>query len=170
MAAAAAAGPIMQGYGNYLSGQAQSEAYDYQAQVAENNVQVAKQQGAYDASRMMVMASKKIGSQEAGFAASGVSLQSGSAMAVLASSAATAELDRQNILHGADIKAVNFANQASIDRIAAKNTKSASLLGLAAGGIGGAGSAYANSIAGSTATENQTMLDENEFASVGGAN
>ena len=164
----AGAGLAMQGYGNYLSGQSQADALQYQSQAATINANEARQQGAFEASRSMVFANQKIGAQVAGYAAAGVDTTSGSALAVIQSSHANAELDRLNILHGADIKAINFENQSSIDKIAAGNTRQAGNLGLATGGIGAGANAYAQTRQSGGYSAQQQTADENEFASVGG--
>lgn len=168
MAAAAAIGPLMQGYGNYVSGQAQADALEYQATIAGQNATLARQAGASDAARAALFANQKIGAEVAGYAASGVETNSGSAMAVIQSSHANAELDRLNILHGADIKAINFENQASIDRIGAAKTRYASGFGVAGGLIGAGANAYGQSSAAGPRGSQQSQ-DEAEFASVGGS-
>lgn len=164
---AAVAGALTSGYGAYLQGQEQAAAYKYQAQVAAQNALIARQQGDFDASRLAVYANQKIGSQISGYAASGVETTSGSALSVLRASASSAELDRLNILHGADIKAISFENQASVDNIAADNSKIAGDLGLASGALNAGAKYYANSTSGGGST--QSNQDENEFASVGGS-
>lgn len=165
-AAVALAGPAMQAYGSYLSGQAQGDALDYQAQNATNNAEIAKQQGDFNAARTMLFANQKIGNEVAGYAASGVDTSSGSALAVIQASHANAELDRLSILHGADIKAINFENQASIDKIAGANTRVASNWGVAGGAIGAGANAYSQSSRGPGA---QDSTADPEFASVGGS-
>lgn len=173
MAAAAAVGPAISGVGNFMQGQQQSDALNYQAQAATNNANIARQQGAFDAARAGVFANQKIGAQVAGYAASGVDTSSGSALAVIMQSHANAELDRLNILHGADIKAINFENQSSIDKIAASNSKYAGQLGLASGAIRAGANAYAQSgrsgSSGYYSGSNQESADQAEFASVGGS-
>lgn len=134
------AGLVMQGIGggfsgigSIIQGNMQGDALDFQAGVNATNAQEAREQGAYNASRSQLLANKRIGAMRAGYGAAGISANSASASAVLMSSAANAELDRLNILHQADIKAVNFDNQAMLDRQGAENSRKGGYLGGVAG-------------------------------------
>jgi hypothetical protein len=128
-----AGGGILSGYGSFLAGIEKAKALEFQADVADRNANEAIQQGSFNAFRARLRGQQVLGAAKANYGASGVSTAYGSGAAVLMSSAALSELDRLNILHGADIKAANYENQARIDRFGAGNEKTAGVIG----GIGG---------------------------------
>jgi hypothetical protein len=103
-------------YGAIQSGQMTSQSLNAQADYALQNAAEAEAQGAFDANRQSLVSASKIGTQQAALGASGVSSGYGSGANILAASASNAEMDRLNILHGADIKAINYQNQAALDR------------------------------------------------------
>lgn len=108
-------------YGSIMSGQMTADTLNAQAGQQDAMAREAEAAGKYNASRQMMAANQKIGQSVAAYGAAGVTSNSGSVGAVLASSAANAEADRLNILHGADIKAINYNNQASMDRYGAQS-------------------------------------------------
>lgn len=107
-----AAGSLIQGRATAASLQAQADNLEQEAQQ-----ELAK--GEYDAQRQQMISGQKIGTSIASYAASGVT-NTGSVLDVLAASQKNAELDRLNILHGADIRAINYANQAAMNRAGAQ--------------------------------------------------
>ena len=127
-AALKAFGGATQGIGALIQGMAQGNALDFQATVAGQNANEAIDQGNFNAQKSQLISGERIGAIQAGYGASGVSGNSGSAAAVLMSSASNAELDRLNILHGADIKATNFQNQMSLDRMGASSSRTGGFL------------------------------------------
>lgn len=135
--------------GSLFGGQSTANSLNAQADLQMQNAQEAESQGKYDAMKSSLVAGQKIGAITAGYGASGVSSNSGSALEVLRASASNAELDRLNILHGADVKAVNYENQASLDRLSASSALNGSIfsaignlgLGIANGVSKGLGSA-----------------------------
>lgn len=132
--------------GNIMQGQATSNALNAQAALQIQNASEAEAQGQYDANKSSLESATKIGAITAGYGASGVTTTSGSALNVLGASAANAELDRLNILHGADVKAINYENQASMEKVGAQSAQIGSFFG-AAGSIGaGATKAYATTL------------------------
>lgn len=106
----------MSAYGALLQGQMTNQSLQAQAGIQTQNAAEAEAQGQFNATEQGLRSSEAIGKEEANFGASGVTATSGSVQNVLAASNAHAELDRLNILHGADIKAINYQNQASMDR------------------------------------------------------
>jgi len=119
----AAAVPLVGGaigaYGAIQQGQMTSDSLNQQADSLTQQAAEAEKKGEYDAMRQQIIAGRKIGAAEAAFAASGVSGDSGSAMAVLQASHMNAELDRLNIIHGAHVRAINYRNQATLNRYGA---------------------------------------------------
>ncbi len=105
--------------GAIVQGQMTSQSLQNQANLQLSQATEAEAAGAYNATRQQMLASQKIGTSTAAYGAAGVTGSSGSVQDVLASSAANAELDRLNILHGADVKAINYENQAALDNYGA---------------------------------------------------
>ncbi len=91
---------------------ATTQAYENDISIQQRNAVVARQAGAYNASRQQAEAEKSFGQTSADAAASGITQDSGSVMDVLRQSHVNAELDRLNILHGADLQAKNAENRA----------------------------------------------------------
>jgi hypothetical protein len=118
-----AAAPIVAGgisaYGAIQAGQSTADSLNAQADIAMKNADEALAQGKYNAARQSAVADNKIGASIAAYGASGVATNYGSAAEVIGAGARNAELDRLNILHGADVKAINYRNQAAMDRYGA---------------------------------------------------
>lgn len=112
--------------GALYQGQMESASLDQQASMQRDNARVAREKGLADAYRHGIVATHRLGGIKAGYAASGVGANSGSALAVLAMSTANAERDRLNIIHGSELRAVNFENQAILDEYGAKSALQAS--------------------------------------------
>lgn len=142
MAYAAAAMSAVSAYGNMQQGWATSDALNAQANLQLQNAQESLQQGKFDATRSQLISTKQIGEITANYGASGVSNQSGSVLDVLGASAANAELDRLNILHGADIRAINYENQATLDKMGATSALQGSYYNAAANVASGAARSY----------------------------
>lgn len=123
----AAAVPLVGGavsaYGDIQQGQMTSDSLNEQARNLTAQAAEAESKGNYDAMRQQLIAEHKIGTSIAAYGASGVSANSGSALNVIQASHMNSELDRLNILHGADIRAINYQNQASMDRYGADSAK-----------------------------------------------
>lgn len=139
---AAAGGQFISSIGSLVSGQSQADMLDTQAEIQRRNAGQAIIAAKQNADRQQLIAGKQIGSEEASYGASGVAM-TGSVANVLAASAANAELDRQNILYGGQIRAINYENQASMDKISAKNALVGSYYGAAGAAIKGGTQAYA---------------------------
>lgn len=126
--ASAISGSLFGAVGSIASGNATGNALENSAQINESNAVLAEETGQYDANRSNIMAEHKIGTATAAYGANGAASDSGSVLNVLAASRANAELDRLNILHGADVKAINYRNQASIERSGASSARTAGYL------------------------------------------
>lgn len=124
--------------GALMQGQNTSDTLKYQAQIQTNNANDALVAASINANRNQIMAQKVIGEASAGYGASGVEASSGSVLSVMSASAANAELDRQNILYGGEIRAINARNQAHLDTIGAGNAVTASYFNALSGFAGGA--------------------------------
>lgn len=101
-----------------MQGQAQKQAADFNARVAEQNAVIARQQGQADAERHDRMTRLRRGAAVASAGGSGVTLDSFDDL--LADSAMQEELDRLTIIHNADLAARGFTNTATLDRAAGR--------------------------------------------------
>lgn len=117
------AGAGISAYGDIQQGNMTSDSLNEQARNLTSQAVEAQQKGQYDAMRQQLVSEHKIGTSIASYGASGVTASSGSMLDVVQASHQNAELDRLNILHGADIRAINYQNQASMDRYGADSAR-----------------------------------------------
>lgn len=87
---------------------------EYNAAIGARNAGIAREQAARDAEAQHRGAVRAIGAARAAYGASGVTLE-GSPLDVLESSAAEAELDRQNILYKGELRAMGYGETAALD-------------------------------------------------------
>jgi len=106
------------------------------------NAEIAREAGAFNASRQQEDANQAYGTIRADVAASGTEQDSGNVFDILRQSHANAELDRLNILHGAELDAISSENRASglarqiqSTRKVGEYRKIAALLGGAGGAV-----------------------------------
>lgn len=149
---------FMAAYGGYISAasaamtavsaisqaQQQKAASKYNEKVAENQAIASRQQAASNAEMQRRSAAKKVGSMQAAYAASGVSVE-GSALDVLEESARNAELDRQNILYGGELRAMGSESTAALEKSRASNAMTSGYLSAAGSLFKGASIAYGKS-------------------------
>lgn len=138
---AMAAGRAVQAGGALYAGQSQAAALDAQAQIQQDNAAEDLAAGNLNAARTQITGQQKLGQIQGAAAAGGVK-ESGSVLDVMAASSMNSELDRQNVLHGAEIRSVNAENQATMDNIGAQSALTGSYFSAAGAvltGIGGAG-------------------------------
>lgn len=95
-------------------GQQAKNAAEYNAAVARNNAIASRQQATVAAEAQARKSRAQLGSMRAAYGASGVSME-GSPLDVLESSAAMAELDRQNILYSGELKAGGYESTAGLE-------------------------------------------------------
>lgn len=134
-----AAGGLLGAYGAFTQGQETADVLERQASIQRQNAIQSIIASKINADRSSLLATKAIGQEAAGYSAAGVDTNSGSVLAVLGASAANAELDRQNILHGGQIRAMNYTNQANLDDLGADHSIKASYFNAAASLFGAGG-------------------------------
>lgn len=124
------------------------------AQIAQNNANMERQQGIEDARLQRMKTLQKIGTQQAGMAANGLDITQGTALDVIEDTAAIGELDAMTAQFNQERKAQayesqagNFLNQANLDVFAGKNAYQAGMMNAVGAGFSGLSSA-----AGSVAT------------------
>lgn len=139
-------------YGASQQADAQQKAANYQAQVARNNAQVASQnaqavqdQAAVKAKQDLRVSTMRASAQRAALGASGVALDSGSAMDVTAATAGAGMQTAQNDTYQGQLSARSYLAQASnydatagLDTIAGQNAGSAGQIAMASSFLGGA--------------------------------
>ena len=147
-------GAVTQAYGAYATGQANSNAANYQAAVARNNAIVAEEHARYalEAGRIgeqnqRQKTAQMIGAQRAQMAASGIDIGSGTPLNLQASTAQVGELDaltiRNNAMrqaYGYRVQASDFGANAGLLDMQASNSRKAGTIGAISSIVGGAGS------------------------------
>ncbi len=136
-----AAGGVLGAAGKIYEGQAAKKAAEYNAQVAKKNAVLTLRQAADEERQVKVQGRKVIGDMRANFAASGIQME-GSALDVLAESAANIEADVLNIRFTGQMKADSLMDEARMQRSAGNSAMNASYLG-ASSSLANAGSDYA---------------------------
>lgn len=133
------------------SANAQKAQYDYQAQVAKKNAEIAqnnadqkRQEGIEEARQQRMKTLRAIGSQQAAMAANGIDISSGTALDVVEDTAAMGELDALTTRYNYETHAVgfeqqanNFNNQASLDTFAGQNAYKSGMTSAIGSGIKG---------------------------------
>ncbi len=146
----------MNAYGQMQAANASANASEYNAEVSENNAEIAKQQAEWAAQEGVqnaAMSQLKTRADVAGIktnqAASGIDINSGSAVDVQESARELGMLDALTIRSNAARKAYGFQveetsdrAQANLDRYMAKNTKTAGKIGAGTTLLAGGTDAY----------------------------
>lgn len=106
--------------GSYKEAQASKAQGEYQARVAENNAIIAnnnaalaEKQGEIEKKQQRLATAQLIGKQRAGYAASGVLVDTGSALTTTADTAALGNYEEQVIDYDTQMESYNYRNQAS---------------------------------------------------------
>lgn len=116
----AAGGSVLGIYGSLEQSDATANSLDNQAKMQRQNAALAVEKGKQDALRLALFGDRTTGSIKANYSASGIASDSGTVAAVLQSSGQNMELDKLNVIHGADVRALNYNNQANLDEFGAK--------------------------------------------------
>lgn len=136
-------GGAVNAYGQLQESRAAAQAYNFNAQVAEQNAIIATQkrkwaieQGDQDIAASQMKTAAKIGATKANQAASGVEVGTGSNADVIQSERELGMLDALTIrsnaaraAYGYETEAYSHKMQAQLDRYAAKNAKTAGKIG-----------------------------------------
>lgn len=171
--AAAAIGAAISAYGAISSSQAQASASKYQSQVEQNNAIIAEQNASWaaqagnaQAEQKQLQTRAKLGGIIASEAASGLDVNSGSALDVRSSASELGQLDAINIrsnaartAYGYNVQSTSDQNQSQLDEFEAKNATSSGYIKAAGSVISSAGDAYgdwanSSSLAGSAGAKN----------------
>lgn len=115
----------LQAGGQYMQGEEQANQMLREADIMDQNAAIAAAAGRYNMMRQQNEAYKVIGAVKSDYAASGISLDSGSVLDVIRESHINAELDRQNIKYGADLRVLEARTRGEALRVGADNAKRA---------------------------------------------
>lgn len=137
-------GGMQQASAAEASGEAQAQAYMYNAQVAENNALLAKKVAAADAAQQHRLNAARHGKLVTQIIKQGVELNSGTPLLILSEDVAQGELEKQKILYKGEAQAYNYRNEATLQRYyaeqstaAASNSANAARTGGLLGGMKG---------------------------------
>lgn len=121
-------GAAVSAFGAISSANAQSASFKAQAKVNERQAEIEQEKGAFDAARARENAQRVTGAQIAAFGSSGVTA-GGSPTDVIADSLAEANLDIGAIRFGSQVNADNLRTQAQVNRINARQARTAGVIG-----------------------------------------
>lgn len=144
-AAAAIIGAGVSAYGAIQQGKAANNAAKYNAQVLENNAQMARDRAALEEIRARQVGKLSLSKARAAIGASGVTAE-GSPLDALSFSAQNAEQDALLVRHAGEVEATNYTNDAALQRYQGKQAKKASYLSAGSellSGVGRAAGYYA---------------------------
>lgn len=134
---AIAGSAVLNAVGTFQQGRARADASEFNAQIAEQNAALARQQGAENADRTRREGRRRAGAIRAAFGASGVSLE-GSPIDVLTDQAVENELDALTAENQGLLQSTAFQNTASLDRANARNSRTGAIIGAGASLLSGA--------------------------------
>lgn len=137
---ASLAGTAVSAVGAIQQGNAAKAAADYNAQIAERNAVIARQQGAAAAAKQEREGRIRMGMARASAGGSGVTLDSFGDL--LQDSAKQEELDRLTILYNADLQAQSGELSAAGERASGAAAQKAGYIGAAGSLLKGGASAY----------------------------
>lgn len=155
-------GTAVTAFGDWFSGEAQANFYNYQRGVALANAQIARQDAIYatqvgevEAQQSGMRTRAQVGATRVGFGAGNISSASGSPAAVLKSEVAIGQANEATLranaakrAYGFDVAAAEDVAQAGAYEAAAKTARTASYINIASTIIGGAGQVSTNYLKG----------------------
>lgn len=146
-----AVGSIQQGQAAKAAGNYNAEVADANAAQAKNNATIASQSGDEQAGMQEQKTRALVGAEEANTAASGIDVNSGSAVDVRASSTDLGMLDAITVrsqatreAYGYNTQAASLSNQATVDRAEGEASESAGVINAGSTLLGAGGSAASN--------------------------
>ena len=137
-----AAGTALSAVSAIKQGQAQSNAANYNATVANQNAANAASQAAAASDLQTRQAEKQMGAEVAAYGAAGVDPSSGSPAEVLSNSAQMATLNNLTTQYNYKLQGIGYQDQANLDTSEASSATSASYLSAAGDIAGGVSKAY----------------------------
>jgi len=122
----ALAGTLLGAYGAWSSGQAAKDAADYNARVARQQAQAAREKAALEERRQRKEAERLQATARARAAASSLTVES--FLPVFEESAREAELDALIIRYGGEMEAFGYASEAELEEMRGKQAKRAGII------------------------------------------
>lgn len=129
---------IVKAVGSLMQGESTAMSYEYKAQIAQQNAQIARGQGQAAVEMQQRNAARTTGKMVASYGASGVQMDSGSPLDVLADSAAMATLDKLTLQYNTALKAAGYESQSNLDSMGVTTSRTSSYLQAASDFMGGA--------------------------------
>lgn len=148
-----ALGTGMSAFGQYQAGKQQQTAMNYNAAVSEQQAEIIERSGELEAYKLKKSGESFKSSQRAMYGASGVKGTSGSALEVLADTAAMIELDIATTKYNTAVGAMQARSQAAMQRWEGQQAKKAWTMAAWTTLIGGAGKIAGNYAYGSKTPE-----------------
>lgn len=118
------------------SGFGESSTYNQNAKVSEQNADIIRTKGRYEERQQQAQANQTLAAGRVAIAKNGGTM-SGSALDVMADSAAQAEMDRQAIRYNTDIDVLGQQSQASNYKAMAKRARAMGVIGAGTALLGG---------------------------------
>lgn len=129
-------------FGAYKTAQAENQAAQYNKQAMKNQSAATLQQGRMDAEMIRDKNRRLAASQRAAIAASGIDPESGSALDISADSATQGEYEALASLYRSNVEATNYASQAKLFGMQARNARMTGYINITSSLLGGASNAY----------------------------
>lgn len=126
---AAVASTAITAYSVYAQGQQQSQANETNARIAEIQAQQARDAARIDAENQALAAKRAQATVRARAAASGIEPSVGSPLLTIMDNARQAELEKQRILHGGELRATGLLSGANVSRSQGAAAASAGRIG-----------------------------------------
>jgi hypothetical protein len=123
-------------------GQAAKAAADFNAQVATQNAELARQEAAAAERNQQRETYMRLGAIHAAQGHAGGDAAQGSVLDVLGDVAAQSELERQQVVYQGELKARGFTNTALLDKYSGQTAETTGYLKAGSELLGGASSAY----------------------------
>lgn len=140
MAFLAAVGAVVGAVGTIMSGMAAADAAEYNAKVQDRNAATARAQASVDASKEKRAAIRRRDDIRASYGANGIEM-AGSALDVFRDQVIEDELAVKTIQYKGEIRAIGHQDQAQLDRMSARSSRTAAIFGGFSQGISGVGRA-----------------------------
>jgi len=139
MMVAAIAGTALKVVGAKKQADAEADAQEWNAQLADNNAAAIRDQANADMQAQQRSAARSIGDAVASYGASGLKMTEGSAADQIASSIRESVLDRETIRYNAELKATGLNTQANLNRWGANQSRNLGYIMMASEALNGMG-------------------------------
>lgn len=129
-AAAMAASGVISAIGAIRSGQATAASAKFNQNIADQNAEIARQQGVVDEMNMRRKQVQALGAIKAATGASGVTME-GSPLDILESSTYQAEMDAQRVKYTSQLRSIGYINESNLYGMERSTARTNAALGAA---------------------------------------